>query len=205
MSQGELPGSPPEERMRPEGRRNKQGIRIDPEAEATHEPRHAVLAALVKHEPGVLAEVSGLFSRRQFNIESLTVGPTTEENVARMTIVIEEPEPGVEQAKKQLQKLVPTIAVEELEPEAMRRELALIKVAGETPDDVQSVAEMYGGQAVDAATDSVTVEITGSEQKIDAAVEAFEQFEIQEVVRTGAAALERGAETMDANGDASDE
>jgi acetolactate synthase-1/3 small subunit len=200
MSSGELPGPAPEERMRPEGRRNEQGIRIDPEAEATHQPRYAVLSALVKHEPGVLAEVSGLFSRRQFNIESLTVGPTTDDGVARMTIVIEEPEPGVEQAKKQLRKLIPTIAVEELEPEAMRRELALVKVRGEKPDDVQSVAEMYNGQAVDASPDAVTVEITGSKQKIDAAVEAFEQFDVEEVVRTGAAALERGAETMDANG-----
>jgi len=200
MSSGELPGPAPGERMRPEGRRNDQGIRIDPEAEATHQPRMAVLSALVKHEPGVLAEVSGLFSRRQFNIESLTVGPTTDEGVARMTIVIEEPEPGVEQAKKQLRKLVPTIAVEELQPEAMRRELALVKVRGEKPDDIQSVAEMYNGQAVDASTNSVTVEITGSKQKIDAAIEAFEQFEVREVVRTGAAALERGAETMDANG-----
>jgi acetolactate synthase-1/3 small subunit len=183
--------------MRPQGRRNSQGIRIDPEVEATHEPRHAVLSALVKHEPGVLSEVSGLFSRRQFNIESLTVGPTTNDDVARMTIVIEEPEPGVQQAKKQLRKLVSTIAVEELEPKAVRRELALIKVAGEKPDDVQAVADMYGGQAVDASRNAVTVEITGSEQKIDAAVEAFEQFDIQEVVRTGAAAVERGADTLE--------
>jgi len=183
--------------MRPSGRRNSQGIRIDPEAEATHEPRLAVLSALVKHEPGVLSEVSGLFSRRQFNIESLTVGPTKDEGVARMTIVIEEPEPGVQQAKKQLKKLIPTIEVEELESAAMRRELALIKVAGEKPDDVQAVAEMYGGDAVDASKDAVTVEVTGSKQKIDAAVEAFEQFEIREVVRTGAAALERGSKTMD--------
>jgi len=192
-----MPGPAPDQRMRPSGRRNSQGIRIDPEAEATHEPRLAVLSALVKHEPGVLSEVSGLFSRRQFNIESLTVGPTKDEGVARMTIVIEEPEPGVQQAKKQLKKLIPTIEVEELESAAMRRELALIKVAGEKPDDVQAVAEMYGGDAVDASKDAVTVEVTGSKQKIDAAVEAFEQFEIREVVRTGAAALERGSKTMD--------
>jgi acetolactate synthase-1/3 small subunit len=174
-----------------------QGIRIDPEAEATHEPRLAVLSALVKHEPGVLSEVSGLFSRRQFNIESLTVGPTQDDGTARMTIVIEEPEPGVQQAKKQLNKLIPVIEVEELESAAMRRELALIKVAGEKPDDVQAVAGMYGGDAVDASKDAVTVEITGSKQKIDAAIEAFEQFDVLEIVRTGAAALERGSKTMD--------
>jgi acetolactate synthase-1/3 small subunit len=156
-----------------------------------------VLSALVKHRPGVLAEISGLFSRRQFNIESLTVGPTSDESIARMTILIEEPEPGIEQAKKQLQKLVPVVSVMELEPEAVRRELALIKVGGEKPDDVNAVAEMYDGQAVDASTDSVTVEITGSKQKIDAAVEAFEQFDVQEIVRTGAAALERGPKTLE--------
>jgi acetolactate synthase-1/3 small subunit len=183
--------------MRPQGRRNTQGIRIDPEAEATHEPRLAVLSALVKHEPGVLSEVSGLFSRRQFNIESLTVGPTQDDGLARMTIVIEEPEPGVQQAKKQLKKLIPVIEVEELESAAMRRELALIKVAGDKPDDVQAVARMYGGDAVDASKDAVTVEITGSKQKIDAAVEAFEQFDVLEIVRTGAAALERGSKTME--------
>jgi len=192
-----MPGPAPDERMRPKGRRNLQGIRVDPEAEVTHEPRQAVLSALVKHRPGVLSEVSALFSRRQFNIESLTVGPTVDDDTARMTILIEEPEPGIDQAKKQLRKLVPVIQVTELEQEAVRRELALIKVGGEKPDDVNAVAEMYGGQAVDASTDSVTVEITGSKQKIDAAVEAFKQFDVQEVVRTGAAALERGPETLD--------
>ncbi|MFB6087510.1 MAG: acetolactate synthase small subunit [Haloarculaceae archaeon] len=190
-------GPHPEERMRPEGRRNSQGIRIDPEAEATHEPRRAVLSTLVKHEPGVLAEISGLFSRRQFNIESLTVGPTTDDDVARMTIVIEEPEPGVDQAKKQLEKLIPVISVTELQPEAVRRELALIKVSGEDPDDVQALAEMYDGKTVDTTTEAITVELTGSAQKIDAAIEAFEQCGVQEIVRTGAAALERGAETLE--------
>ncbi|MEF8882562.1 MAG: acetolactate synthase small subunit [Halapricum sp.] len=191
-----MPGPAPDQRMRPEGRRNSQGIRIDPEAEATHEPRLAVLSALVEHEPGVLSEVSSLFSRRQFNIESLTVGPTKDGDTARMTIVIEEPEPGVQQAKKQLRKLIPVIEVEELESAAMRRELALIKVAGDKPDDVQAVAQMYGGDAVDASKDAVTVEITGSKPKIDAAIEAFRQFEVLEIVRTGAAALERGSKTM---------
>lgn len=194
---GGMPGPAPHDRMQPAGRRNTQGIRIDPEAEVTHEPRQAVLSALVKHKPGVLSEVSALFSRRQFNIESLTVGPTENEDTARMTILIEEPEPGIDQAKKQLRKLVPVIQVTELQSESVRRELALIKVGGEKPDDVNAVAEMYDGQAVDASTDSVTVEITGSKQKIDAAVEAFKQFDVQEVVRTGAAALERGPMTLE--------
>ncbi|GAB3322294.1 acetolactate synthase small subunit [Haloplanus rallus] len=189
---GGLEGPPPEERQSPDGRRNSQGIRIDPEVEAEPESRRAVLSALVKHEPGVLANVSGLFRRRQFNIESLTVGPTTDGDRARITLEIDEPEPGIEQAKKQLQKLVPVIAVTELEPDAIRRELALIKVDGSAPDQVGAVAEMYDGKTVDVSRESVTVEITGSEQKIDAAVETFGRFGIHEIVRTGTAALERG-------------
>ena len=195
MTQG-MPGPHPDDRMRPEGRRNSQGIRIDPEAEATHEPRQAVLSTLVKHEPGVLAEVSGLFSRRQFNIESLTVGATKDDDVARMTIVIEEPEPGVVQAKKQLRKLVPVISVEELEPEAVQRELVLVKVDGAKPDDVNAVADMYDGNVVDASPEAITVEVTGSEPKVEAAIEAFDQFTVREVVRTGAAAVERGDEVL---------
>ncbi|MFB6107694.1 MAG: acetolactate synthase small subunit [Haloplanus sp.] len=189
---GGLEGPTPEERADPEGRRNTQGIRIDPEVEAEPEVRRAVLSALVTHEPGVLASVSGLFRRRQFNIESLTVGPTTDTDRARITLEIEEPEPGIEQAKKQLQKLVPVIAVTELESDAIRRELAIIKVDGTHPDQVGAIAEMYDGKTVDVSRESVTVEITGSEQKIDAAVDTFERFGIHELVRTGTAALERG-------------
>jgi len=195
MTQG-MDGPHPSDRRRPAGRRNTQGIQIDPEVEATREPRQAVLSTLVKHEPGVLAEVSGLFSRRQFNIESLTVGATMDDSVARMTIVIEEPEPGIDQAKKQLRKLVPVISVEELEPAAVQRDLVLIKVDGEEPDDVNAVAQMYDGTIVDASPEAITVEVTGSQQKIEAAVEAFDQFDVLEVVRTGAAAVERGETTL---------
>lgn len=187
-----LDGPSPDERPKPRGRRNKQGIRVDPDAEATPEPERAVLSALVKHEPGVLAEVASLFRRRQFNIESLTVGPTEDPTQARITLVIEEPRPGIQQAKKQLRKLVAVISVQELDDGAVQRELALIKVDADHPDAVQSVAEMYGGQAVDAGRETVTVEITGSRPKLNAAVEAFERFGVREVTRTGAAAIARG-------------
>jgi acetolactate synthase-1/3 small subunit len=189
---GRLPGPGPSERARPQGRRNTQGIRIDPEAEAEQEPKRAVLSALVEHEPGVLADVSGLFSRRQFNIESLTVGPTTDESRARMTIVIEEPEPGIEQAKKQLAKLVPVVSVQQLADDAIQRELVILKVNGDDPDKVQAITEMYDGDTLDAGPRTITVEITGDEQKIDDAVDAFRQFGIREIVRTGDAALTRG-------------
>jgi acetolactate synthase-1/3 small subunit len=192
MTQGELPGPHPDERMHPEGRRNDQGIRIDPEVEAEHPQERAVLSALVTHEPGVLAEVSGLFSRRQFNIESLTVGPTVDGDLARMTIVIEETRPGIDQAKKQLEKRIPVISVRELDDDAVQRELVIVKVNGDDPDKVNAITEMYDGQTLDAGPRTITIEITGDEQKIDDAVDAYRQFGIRELVRTGYAALARG-------------
>lgn len=193
MSSG-LQGPGPDERPDPGGRRNSQGIRIDPVVEAEPPERRAVLSALVEHEPGVLAKVSGLFARRQFNIESLTVGPTENEEHARITLVVEETDPGVEQVKKQLAKQLPVLAVDELEPDAIRRELALIKVAGDRPDEVSAVAEMYDAAAVDSSEGTITIELTGSRNKIEAAIETFERFEIREIARTGAVALERGDE-----------
>ncbi|WP_049921383.1 acetolactate synthase small subunit [Halopiger djelfimassiliensis] len=189
-----LEGPPPEERPSPSGRRNRQGIRIDPEVEATHEPRRTVISALVEHEPGVLSDVSGLFSRRQFNIESLTVGPTTDENRARITLVVEEPDPGIDQIKKQLRKLVPVIAVRELEPDAMRRELALVKVDAEEPAAVNAVADMYDATTVDSSPETATFEITGARQKIEAAIATFSRFGIREISRTGTTALARGTD-----------
>lgn len=191
---GGLEGPPPEDRQRPSGRRNHQGIRIDPEVEAEPDSRRTVISTLVKHEPGVLSEVSGLFSRRQFNIESLTVGPTIDDSLARITLVIEESEPGIEQAKKQLRKLVSAIAVRELEPNAITRELMLIKVNATRPDQVAAVADMYGGKTVDSCSETATIQITGSRQKIDAAIETFGQFGILEISRTGTTALARGAD-----------
>jgi acetolactate synthase-1/3 small subunit len=192
MTKGELPGPHPDERMQPRGRRNSQGIRIDPEVEATHEPERAVLSALVTHEPGVLAEISGLFSRRQFNIESLTVGPTMDGDLARMTIVIDETRPGIDQAKKQLEKRIPVISVRELEDTAVQRELAIVKVNGQRPDEVNAITDMYNGKTLDAGPRTITVELTGEESTIDAALDAYKQFGIREVMRTGDAALARG-------------
>ncbi|WP_144903695.1 acetolactate synthase small subunit [Halobellus captivus] len=187
-----LQGPEPEERPHPEGRRNAQGIRIDPAAESEHEPRRAVLSALVENDPGVLSRIAGLFSRRQFNIESLTVGPTTVENHSRITMVIEEPDPGIDQAEKQLAKLKPVISVGELDDDAVRTELVLLKVEGDEPDKVHAVTEMYDGQTLDAGPRTITVQLTGDEQKVDDAIDAFRQFGIIEIARTGYTALARG-------------
>lgn len=187
-----LSGPTPEERPHPEGRRNSHGVRIDPETEAEQQPRTAVVSALVEHEPGVLARVSGLFSRRQFNIESLTVGSTTVEGHARITLVVEETDAGIDQVKKQLAKLKPAIAVGELESDAIRAELVLLKVEGDEPDKVHAITQMYEGQTLDAGPRTITVQITGDHQKIDDAVDAFRQFGIIEIARTGQTALARG-------------
>jgi len=193
MSRG-LQGPGPYERPHPDGRRNEQGFRIDPEVEARPETRRAVLSALVEHEPGVLAKVSGLFARRQFNIEELTVGAIQNEDYARITLVVEEPEPGIEQVRKQLAKLVPVVSVDELDADAIQREIALVKVEGDDPADVKATAEMYDASVVDSTEGTVTLEITGSEGKVDAAIESFERFGVREIARAGTVALERGAE-----------
>ncbi|MFC4359938.1 acetolactate synthase small subunit [Halobium salinum] len=187
-----LKGPRPEERPHPEGRRNSHGVRIDPEVEAEPRKRSAVISALVENEPGVLSRVSGLFSRRQFNIESLTVGPTTVDGHARITLVVEETDAGIDQVKKQLAKLKPAIAVGELGNDAVRAELVLLKVRGDEPDKVHAITQMYEGQTLDAGPRTITVQITGDQQKIDDAVDAFRQFGIIEIARTGQTALARG-------------
>lgn len=194
-----LEGPTPTERERPRGRRSKEGVRVDPDAEATFEPRRTTISALVKHEPGVLAEVAGLVSRRQFGIESLTVGPTTNPETARVTLVVEEPEPGVRQVEKQLEKLVPVVSVRELGRDSVRRELVLLKVHGDRPEAVQAVTEMFDGRTLDAGPWTITVELTGNPGKVDDAIDAFRQFGIRELTRTGSTALAAGEEwTTDA-------
>ncbi|WP_144799272.1 acetolactate synthase small subunit [Halorubrum depositum] len=186
----EQPG--PEERDHPEGRRNLEGIRIDPVLEAEHESRRAVISALVEDEPGVLARVSGLVSRRQFNIESLTVGPTTVDGHSRITMVVEETDPGIDQIEKQMAKLKPVISVGEVSGNAVTAELVLLKVEADDPAAVHAVTEMYDGRTLDAGPRTITVQLTGDEARIDDALDAFRQFGIIEIARTGQTALARG-------------
>ena len=187
-----MPGPPPEERPHPEGRRTLEGNRIDPAVEAEHDTRRAVISALVEDEPGVLARVSGLVSRRQFNIESLTVGPTTVDGHSRITMVVEETDPGIDQIEKQTAKLKPVISVGEVSGNAITSELVLLKVQGDEPDKVHAVTEMYDGTTLDVDSETITVELTGDETTIDDALDAFEQFGIIEIARTGQTALAQG-------------
>ncbi|MFC7175752.1 acetolactate synthase small subunit [Halosegnis marinus] len=187
-----LLGADPDDRPRPRGRRNSQGIRIDPEVEAERSPRRTTITALVQNEPGVLSKVSGLFSRRQYNIESLTVGTTQETEWSRITVVVEEPDPNIDQIEKQLDKLVPVIHTRELDENAVARELVLVKLDAEDPAKVHAITEMYDGRTLDAGPRTVTVELTGSERKIDDALDALRQFGVREIARTGQTALARG-------------
>ena len=187
-----LKGAEPDDRPHPSGRRNEQGIRVDPAVESRHDPRRAVLSALVEDDPGVLSRVAGLISRRQFNIESLTVGQTTIEGHSRITMVVEETEPNIDQIERQLDKLKPVIAVGELADDAIQTELVLLKVRGNEPDKVNAITQMYDGETMDADPQTITIQLTGDEQKIDSAIDAFEQFGIIEIARTGYTALARG-------------
>ena len=185
-----LEGPGPAERPHPVGRRDAHGVRIEPAGNGG-EPRRAVVSVLVRHEPGVLARVAGLFARRRFNIEELTVGGVDDEH-GRITLVVREPEPGLIQVVKQLEKLLSVISAEELDIDAIRREIALVKVNGDEPASVKALADMYGGRVVDASDGTVTVELTGSRQKVEAALESFAELGVREIARAGTVALERG-------------
>ncbi|MGM0651643.1 MAG: acetolactate synthase small subunit [Bacillota bacterium] len=155
-----------------------------------------VLAVLVENKPGALTRVSGLFSRRGFNIENIAVGETLTPGISRMTITVEGNENLVEQVMKQLHKLINVIRVSNLtaEPSVMR-ELMLIKVRAEVGNrsDIQQIVETFRGKVVDVSPNSMVIEITGNEEKMEAIKLLLEHFGILEIVRTGKVALLRGS------------
>ncbi len=156
--------------------------------------RHT-LSVLVENKPGVLARVAGLFSRRGFNIESLAVGPTEVAAVSRMTIVVDVAERPLEQVTKQLNKLIHVLKIVELEREGtVERELLLVKVAarGATRSEVMEIAEVFRSKVVDLGTDAVTLEVTGSPEKLAAMLRLLEPYGIRELVRSGMIAVGRG-------------
>ncbi len=160
--------------------------------------RHT-LAVLVENKPGVLARVAGLFSRRGYNIESLAVGITDNENLSRMTIVVEGDEHVLEQVTKQLNKLIEVIKVSDLRPEeSVERELALIKVNVE-PDkraEIMMITDIFRARIVDVSTRTMIIEVTGDEDKINALTALLRQYGIKEMVRTGKIAMIRGARVI---------
>jgi acetolactate synthase I/III small subunit len=154
-----------------------------------------VLSVLVENHSGVLSKVSGLFSRRGYNIESLTVGITEDPSISRMTIVARGDESILEQITKQLNKLVDVIKVIELNTsKSIYRELALVKVAASlnTRASIKETVNIFRGNIIDIDNSSVTVELTGDEEKISSFIELMKAYGIKEIVRTGLTALERG-------------
>jgi len=153
------------------------------------------LSILVQNQPGVLARVSGLFARRGFNITSLAVGETENNEVSRMTVVLSADGRPVEQCMKQLQKLIHVLRVEELPSDSsVEREVALIKVAtgAGTRAAVIEIVEIFRAKVVDVDGEALTVEVTGSPDKVRALESLLEPYGIIELVRTGRIALARG-------------
>jgi acetolactate synthase-1/3 small subunit len=156
--------------------------------------RHTI-SVLVENEFGVLARVAGLFSGRGFNIESLSVAPTLDPSISRMTIVTSGDDRILEQINKQLNKLIDTIKVIDFTSEEhIERELCMIKVTAEddTRAEVLRIADIFRGKIVDVTAKSYTIEVTGAPDKINAIIELLRPMGIKELVRSGPVALGRG-------------
>jgi len=157
------------------------------------------IAAIVENKPGVLVRIAGLFSRRGFNIDSLTVGTTDNPDYSRMTITVRADEVVLEQVTKQLNKLVNVIKVSELKPEnSVGRELAIIKVNAkkETRSEIMQIVSVFRATIIDVSPKSMIVEVTGSEGKINAIERLLRQFGIMELARTGKVSMVRGSKVI---------
>ena len=162
--------------------------------------RH-ILSLLVENEAGALSRIAGLFSARAYNIESLTVAPTEDATVSRMTIVTTGSNEIVEQIQKQLNKLVDVIRVVDLsESEHIERELMLVKVSAKGParEEMKRTTEIFRGRIIDVTDTTYTLEITGDGEKLDAFLKALDAALILEVVRTGVSGIARGERAIKA-------
>ena len=160
--------------------------------------RH-IISILIENEAGALSRVAGLFSARGYNIESLTVAPTEDASLSRMTIVTSGSEEVIEQIMKQLNKLIDVVKVVDLnEAPYIERELMLVKVRaeGEGREEMKRMSDIFRGRIIDVADDSYTIELTGNGSKLDAFLEALDQNLILETVRTGACGIGRGARVL---------
>jgi len=158
------------------------------------------IAILVKDHPGVLARISSLFNRRRFNIESIAAGHSEKEGVTRITIVTAGDDAILEQITKQLNKLVDVLRVKDLPREhSVERELALIKVSTKSVDErgeIMQLVDTFRGHIVDIDKKSLTIEVTGAQEKINAKLKLLESFGILEIARTGKISLSRGAQRI---------
>ena len=157
--------------------------------------RKHVLSILVENKPGVLTRIAGLFARRGFNIDTLTVGPTEDEQVSRVTLTVDGALHPIDQVTKQLHKLVNVLKIRDLEPrETLARELAMFKVSadGVARAEVMQLCEIFRGKVVDVTKRSVVIELTGTYDKIDAFEALVRPFGLIEMARTGEIAIARG-------------
>ena len=157
--------------------------------------RKHILSILVENKPGVLTRIAGLFARRGFNIDTLAVGPTDDPTLSRITLTLDGAMHQIDQVTKQLHKLVNVIKIRDLEPgEAVARELALFKVTAdsESRGQIMQFADIFRGKIVDVSKKSVTVEVTGTDDKIEAFEQMVRPFGLIEMARTGEIAISRG-------------
>ena len=161
--------------------------------------RHAVFSILVENSAGVLSRVAGLFSRRGYNIDSLTVGETTDPKVSRMTVTVTGDDDVLEQIEKQLSKLIDVKEVVELPAEAsVCRELVLVKVECDTTrrQEIIAISDIFRANIVDVSPESVIIELTGAQSKLNAFIELLNGFKITELARAGITGLARGTASL---------
>jgi acetolactate synthase-1/3 small subunit len=163
--------------------------------------RKHIIATLVENKPGVMLRISGLFARRGFNIESIAVGTTEQEDISRMTIIVRGDDKVLEQVEKQLNKQVDILKVSDLTAtSSVVRELCLIKVNARSEEKkmlLMNYAEIFRAKIVDVNTASLVFEITGDEEKVDALVDLLRPHGIREMARTGIVAMSRGAKSTE--------
>jgi acetolactate synthase-1/3 small subunit len=160
--------------------------------------RKHVLAILVENKPGVLARIAGLFARRGFNIDTLAVGPTEDPNISRITLTLDGAVHPIDQVTKQLHKLVNVLKIRDMEPEeTIAREMALFKVSAavENRAEIMQFAEIFRANTVDVSRRTMTIEVTGSAEKIEAFERMIRPHGLVEMVRTGEIAIARGRDT----------
>ena len=161
-----------------------------------HTGRKHILSILVENKPGVLTRIAGLFARRGFNIDTLTVGPTNDEGISRITLTVDGALHPIDQVTKQLHKLINVLKIKDLEPaDTVARELALFKIAvndGAQRAEVMQIAEIFRGKVVDVTKRSLIVEVTGTTDKIAAFENMVRPFGLIEMMRTGEIAISRG-------------
>jgi len=160
-----------------------------------------IIAVIVENKSGVLTRIAGLFSRRSFNIDSLSVGATDNPEYSRMTITVQGDRDVLEQVIKQLSKLINVIRVSELDPaESLERELAVIKVSvdRESRSEIMQIVSIFRARIIDVSQRSMIIEVTGDEEKVDAIIQLLRQFGIKELARTGKVSMVRGARVIKA-------